>query len=233
MITLFTFGSAFGLPDASPFVLKIDAYLRFTGLEYETKSSLKNLQIAPKGKLPFIKDGDDIIADSSFIMEYLEKKHALKIDQHLTAEQRAQAHFISKSIEESLYWCGVYFRWIDEKNWPIVKHRFFSKMPFPLNIIAPIVARKGIIKSMHSNGMGRHSEDELLVISKNHFEALSTLLGNKRYCFNDKISSIDATIYAFLAALLLADLTSPLSELGKSYDNLMKYCERIHSDYYS
>ena len=37
MITLYTFGPAFGLPDASPFVIKAELLLKLAGLPYQTR----------------------------------------------------------------------------------------------------------------------------------------------------------------------------------------------------
>jgi hypothetical protein len=52
MITLYTFGPYFGLPDGSPFVIKAMLLLKFAGLEYsENRGGYGN---APKGKLPYI-----------------------------------------------------------------------------------------------------------------------------------------------------------------------------------
>ena len=34
MITLYAFGKAFGLPDVSPFVTKVETLLKMAGLEY-------------------------------------------------------------------------------------------------------------------------------------------------------------------------------------------------------
>ena len=233
MITLYAFGPAFGVADPSPFVLKIDAFMRLNGIEFESRSSFKSLQSAPKGKLPYIKDGDKIIADSFFIQKHLTEKFKLNIDELITPEQHAQAHFISKATEESLYWCVVYFRWIYAKNWPIVKHEFFSKMPFPLKVIAPFFARKSVKSALHGHGLGRHSEQEILMIAQNHLEAISTLLGENSYCFGDQPSSLDATVYAFLAEIYLVSLKSTLSELSSNYHNLKKYCELFQAKYYS
>ena len=233
MITLYAFGPAFGVADPSPFVLKTDAFMRINNIEFNSIASAKNFQKAPKGKLPFIKDGDEIICDSFFILKHLKEKHNLKIDDNLSAEQLAQAHFIGKAVEESLYWCIVYFRWIYEKNWPIIKHEFFSKMPFPLKIIVPFFARKSVKNALNGHGLGRHTEEEILTIAKSHLEALSTLIGEKEYCFGDKPCSLDAIVFAFLAEIYLVSLTSPLSELASSYTNLKKYCQRFQAKYYS
>ena len=63
MITLYTFGPAFGLPDPSPFVTKAEVLLKMAGLPY--RMDTKGFRKAPKGKLPYIRDGEDIIADST------------------------------------------------------------------------------------------------------------------------------------------------------------------------
>lgn len=230
---LYGFGPKLGLPDPSPFVLKTHTFLRMSEIEYETLNDFGNLQKAPKGKLPFIKDGDKTIADSAFIIEYLNQKHAIDLDSHLSKEQIAQAFFIRKTLEESFYWCIVYFRWIHEESWQQIKELFFGKMPFPLKAIVPPIARKGVKKSIHGHGLGRHSENEILSIAKQHLDHLDYLLGDKNYYFGDQPSSIDATIYAFLAEAIMFKLDSPLSLMARKYGNLAQYCERVHLRYYS
>jgi len=65
MITLYAFGPAFGLPDVSPFVTKVEMLLKMAGLDYRTDT--KGFSKAPKGKLPYIADDGEMIADSTFI----------------------------------------------------------------------------------------------------------------------------------------------------------------------
>jgi hypothetical protein len=50
MITLYTFGPGWGLPDPSPFVMKAEMLLKIAGLPYRIDS--KGFSKAPKGKLP-------------------------------------------------------------------------------------------------------------------------------------------------------------------------------------
>jgi hypothetical protein len=54
MITLYMFGPYFGLPDASPFVMKAEVLLKMAGLSYAIDTGGFNK--APKGKLPYIAD---------------------------------------------------------------------------------------------------------------------------------------------------------------------------------
>ena len=67
MIQLYGFGPAWGLPDCSHFVVKVDSYLRMAELPYTHVpwQSFHDLQNAPQGKFPYIKDNDKTIADSN------------------------------------------------------------------------------------------------------------------------------------------------------------------------
>ena len=78
MITLYTFGPYFGLPDASPFVTKAMLLLKFSGLPYE--ENRHGYSRAPKGKLPYIADDGIIIADSTLIRFHIEKKYGFDFD---------------------------------------------------------------------------------------------------------------------------------------------------------
>ena len=108
MITLYTFGPAFGLPDPSPFVTKAEVLLKMAGLPY--RMDTKGFRKAPKGKLPYIRDGEDIIADSTFIRLHLEKRYNIDFDEGLSPKERGLAWAVEKMCEDHLYWLLVYAR---------------------------------------------------------------------------------------------------------------------------
>jgi hypothetical protein len=89
MITLYSFGPGFGLPDPSPFVTKAEVLLKMAELPYRTDTT--GFKKAPKGKLPYIDDEGKIIADSTFIRWHLEKKYNIDFDRALNPEERAIA----------------------------------------------------------------------------------------------------------------------------------------------
>jgi glutathione S-transferase len=100
MITLYTFGPAFGLPDPSPFVTKVEMLLKMTGLAYRTDTT--GFRQAPKGKLPYIDDDGEQVADSTFIRWHLENKYRIDFDKGLSADQRAVAWAFEKILTPSL-----------------------------------------------------------------------------------------------------------------------------------
>ncbi len=233
MIKLYGFGKNLGLIDASPFVVKVHAFLKIAKIEYETINNPRNIGKSPKGKLPYITDGETTICDSQLIIKYLTEKHTIELDKDLSTEQKACAYLIGKSLDENLYWCLVWSRWQHESSWKVVKKAFFKGLPFPISAIVPKMLRKKTIKSLYAQGTGRHSEQEIIDIANHTFHALSDLLGEKDYFYGDKPSSFDATAYAFLASFTQAKIDNKINSKAKNYQNLVAYSDRITNKYFS
>ena len=130
MITLYTFGPAWGLPDPSPFVTKAIVLLKMAGLPFETDTS--GFRKAPRGKLPYIRDGGEVISNSTLIRLHLEQRHNIDFERGLTPEQRGVAWAAEKMCEDHLYWFTVQLRWLDGDNFERGPLRFFDAVPAPL-----------------------------------------------------------------------------------------------------
>jgi glutathione S-transferase len=231
MITLFQFDSAFGLPNASPFCMKVETYLRMVRLDYQAPPRV-NIMMAPKGKMPWIEDDGRVIADSGFIIDYLKNRYGDPLDANLTPEARAVALAFRRLLEENLYWAVLHARWFTPKGWALTRSAFFGSLPPLARDVAPVVARRGIRKEIWGHGMGRHSKEEIEAIGKADLTALADFLGEKRYCMGEEPTSLDASAYAFLANLLWAPLETPLKAHAKKYRQLESYCERMKVRYY-
>lgn len=136
------------------------------------------------------------------------------MDNWLNHDQSATAYLISKSLEENIYWCLVHSRWINDDTWPIIKERFFGDLPFPLNMIVPIMIRRSTRKRINGHGMGAHTNDEIHDIANRSFRSIATLLGNKQYMFGDKISSLDLIVFAQIGAFTLSSFDNPNNSLS-------------------
>ncbi len=233
MIELYKFGPMGKVCDPSPFCVKVEAYLKMAGLAYDTHSGNKYLRRAPKGKLPFIRDGDDVIADSMYIIRHLEDKHNGVLDGHLTPEQKAVAHSFIKMIDENLYWTMVYSRWAMDDNWMILKEAFFGSLPFPLKLFVPNMIRKNLLKTLQGQGIARHSAAEVTEIGDGDLAALSDYLGDKQYFFGDRPSSLDATAFGILSQMLLLDtFSAPVFDKARGYKNLVDFTHRVQDKYF-
>jgi len=232
MIKLYGFGKSFGVVDASPFVVKVDLFMRMAKLPFELESDFNNLKKSPKNKLPFIEDKGLKVGDSAFILQYLTNSYDIQLDDFLTNEQKAQATLYTRALDESLYWGLVYSRWMKEDTWPIISDEFFGEMPAPFKWFLPKIIRKDVKKTLHRQGFGRHTETEILAITDEHLSALSILLGNNTYIFGEKICSFDAVIYSHLIEFIGVEFSNSFNQLAKKYENLVQYCQNIKTIYY-
>ena len=226
MIEFFKFPENFGMRDASPFVLKLETYSRLAGLDYKT-TIISDPRKAPKGKLPFIIDNGQKIADSAICIEYLKTTYGDPLGKGLSEEQHAIGHALQTMLEERTYWVLVHTRWIDPKHQPIVLEAWFGSIP---GFIRGFITRKIIkdmIAGMRSHGIGRHTPEEIFEFGLKDLRAFETVLGDKSFLFGDKPSAYDATGYGFLANFMAKPFPSPMTEYIAASKTLSAYIERV------
>ena len=230
MITLHTFGPQFGLPDPSPFVTKAELLLKMAGLPYRTDPS--GLSKAPKGKLPYIEDDGEKIADSTFIRWHLEKKYGVDLDRGLSKEQRAVAWAFEKMAEDHLYWALVDARWTDDANFNRGPRDFFGAVPAPVRPLIVAMIRRQVRKNLRAQGMGRHTQAEIVALGTRSIDAIADYLGQKPFFMGAEPTGVDATTFAFAAGALSPTFDTPLRSAAERHDNLKRYVGRMTARYY-
>lgn len=231
MIKLYGFSKNLGLIDPSPFVSKVYAFMKIANLPFKTINSPHNISKSPKGKLPFIDDDGYVVSDSQDIIKYLTSKYNLELDAHLSEKEKATSYLLTKSLDENLYWTLVWSRWQHEETWKIVKGVFFKGIPLPLSFIVPYILRKRVIKSLNSQGIGKHSEKEIIEIARQSFSALSNILNESTYFFGNKVSVFDATAYAFISSFTQAEIDNDINAEAKTFKNLVGFADRIKQEF--
>ncbi len=230
MITLYTFGPAFGLPDPSPFVMKVETLLKMAKLPYRTDST--GFMKAPKGKLPYINDDGVVVADSTFIRWHIEKKYRIDFDRGLDATQRAIAWAFEKMAEDQLYWIGVNERWMDEANYRKGPKQFFNNVPALLRPFVAASVRRKLRATLHGQGTTRHSPDEILALGTRSVTAIADFLGNKPFFMGDEPTGVDATMFSFTVAGLCPHFTSRSRAEAERHDNVRRYVGRMTARFY-
>lgn len=233
MIVLQKFGPHFGVPDPSPFVLKLETFLRLTKIDYE-EELLFDLRKTPKGKLPCIVIDGEVTGDSQFAIAELVKKFSINLNKDLSEAQLAQHHTLRLALENHTYFMALAFRWLHEKNAPLIQKAFFGPMGFMGKIVFKIV-QKGMRRTVHGQGILRHSWDELDDMIAKDVSALEKILGDKAYFEGDEPTEVDATTFAFIANMLVPELDTPfLTHSRKSHpliDDHNRMTERVYPEY--
>jgi glutathione S-transferase len=232
MIKVYQFAPAFGLANASPFCMKLETYLRMAALPFELVDS-GDVMRAPKHKLPYIDDDGTVVADTTFIIEYLKGRYGDALDASLSPTERAVATAFQRLIEENLYWAIVHTRWADAAGWAKTREAFFGAMPAPLRWFVPALARRGLLSELRGQGMGRHSAQEIFAIGCRDVTAVADFLADKPFMLGAQPSSLDATAHAFLANLLWAPVDSPIQRHAQSRPTLQAYCLRMKARYFA
>lgn len=231
MITLYTFGPAGGLPDPSPFVMKAETLLRMAGLTYRTDTT--GFSKAPKGKLPYIDDDGVKIPDSTFIRQHIESKYRFDFERGLSAEQKAIAWAFEKMAEDHLYWAIVEARWMHDHNFDRGPRAYFESVPAPIRPLIIKIVRRQVRRSLHGQGIGRHSHDEIQALAGRSIDAIATYLGDKPFFMGAEPKGVDATMFSFVASALCPLFTTPIRDHTERHDNLRRYVGRMTARYYS
>jgi glutathione S-transferase len=226
MITLHGFGPGFGLPEISPYVTKTEVQLKMAGLDYRKARGRSDL--SPKGQLPFVDDGGELISDSTFIRAHLETKYGVDLDAGLTPAERAQAWAIERMVENHLGWCMVHARWLLKDNFDKGPSHFFDQAPEGVRE----AARLQVNANVRAVGVGRHSDDEIADLGEKSLDALVQLLGGKRFLMADHATSVDAIAFAQVAAILAAFFDSPLRRRAERFESLIAYRDRMMRRFY-
>jgi glutathione S-transferase len=230
VITLYTFGPGFGLPDPSPFVMKAETLLKIAGLPYQVDH--KGFSKAPKGKLPYIDDDGERIADSTFIRWHLEKKYNVDFDPGLSEEQRAIAWAFEKTAEDNLYWALLDLRWTDDANFDKGPRHFFRGVPAPIRPLIVGMVRRKVRQSLHAHGMGRHAPAEIVALATRSLDAVAAYLGQKPFFMGAEPVGVDATMFSFVAGALCPGFESPIRLAAERHDNLKRYVGRMAARFY-
>ncbi|WP_413990205.1 glutathione S-transferase family protein [Labrys okinawensis] len=231
MITLFAFGPVFGLPDMSPFVTKAHLLLKLAGLPYQVDR--KGFTRAPKGKLPYINDAGEIVADSTFIRLHIERKYRVDFNRNLAPERSAAIWALEKMCENHLYWAAVRERWMREENFEKIAALVFRRVPPLVRPVVKTLVRRKIRKDLYSQGLGRHSEQELAELVKRDVVAIAALLGDAPWLGGGQPCGGDATLGAFVITCHTPEFTTDVGRLIGEHANLLAYRERVLAAYFA
>ncbi|QIV96270.1 glutathione S-transferase-like protein [Allofrancisella inopinata] len=214
----------------SPFCIKMELYLKVASLAYQNHFGLE-FNNSPTGKMPYIEFQGKKYADSNLIISRLEQENNFSIDEHLNSQQKAIAFSFIRLCEDSLYWAGLYSRWVDadNKQWKV---NFVEASGLPktmANIIYP-VAKRNILRQLKSIGLMGLTRNEIYSKAQQDISAIANFLEARMYFFNDKISLVDLTVFSFLITVADGNCGKRLQNFV--YDkNIGSFIENIQNKY--
>lgn len=244
----------------SPFCLKLEAFLKFANIPYETVNHMGN-QGSPTGKIPFIEHDGRLLADSTDIIQYLEsclddstsELHAAASDttapvkfmstRELTREQVARGHLIQSTLENHFYFFVLYQRYIcSDDNYAYYVNLLFGSQNALVRwlIRHPFknLLRNYLWNQVYAQGVARHSPERIVELARADLDAVGALLPPSGYLFSeDRLTVYDACVYGFLCnAIYGPDLKEDLGVKQYIHDehpHMIDYVNRIRDEFFA
>ncbi|MDF1662107.1 MAG: glutathione S-transferase family protein [Planctomycetota bacterium] len=211
----------------SPPCWKAQLTLRFKGLDYEVIDVILPAQIKkhnPRGRVPAIKDGGEIIVDSSDIITYLDKKYPEPPLDSKDPKERAMIRVLEDWADENLYFYAVYLRWLVPANFKRLKTCFFNEHYPPLvKIVAPAIARKEVGGRARTQGVALKGEAVVRKELYECFEAIDAMLEGQDYLVGSALSRADISVFAIIDQLSEERLTPDVRKEIDKFQNISQW----------
>jgi len=220
-------------PNLSPFALKLEAFLRLSGIPYIVESKVA---FGPKGKSPWVnlEGSGRPMGDSQFIVEELTRREKGKEatqqrlprgDVDLKPVDAAAVEALRIVVEEQLFWVVIYWRYTLDRC-----KTFLSTQRFPrfLNYTFPLFMVRGIRQKAEMQGLAIHTPEEVFLIGKNVCRILSTFLDDRLFFCGDLPGTADCAIWGGLAQIRWnAPGTEYEALVTEDFPKLAAYCDRM------
>lgn len=235
MITLYCFGPVDTLTDFSPYCAKVAMWLDMSGLEYRRSFMPPNK--TPNKKLPAVKDGGELMIESTRIIATLDERYGLGFDADLSDAQLAHRDELHALLDDRLYIMALRSRWKEQSEWGHQSRsltEFFTKNKVPrlLQPVLKYVTRRGAVAQVNAHPVGKLSVRDYIEQSHEVFQKLDQTVSGEGFVFGDKPTSIDATLAAFLEGCIDYPPTGEFAKAANQYPALRAYVTRFKERVY-
>jgi glutathione S-transferase len=225
MLTLYSYPELFGVADNNPFGLKVYAFLRLCGAEFQ-HCHILDAHYAPHGQLPYLLVGARPIGDSDVIIDHVARK--LGVESQWESWPRGESlDVLARRTLDDLYWPMSYSRWRDDRFWPSFRTALLTQHPD----ISPDdleKAREYNRIRYHYQGIGRYEPDRVFARGIEDLRSLADMLGEQQFWHGEKPGRTDAAIYGFIANILFYEIETPLKQYVQLRPNLVRHCQAMH-----
>lgn len=224
VVILHQLGRERTIPSHGHFVIKLETFLRFNKIPYQSEFTSGTFNTGPKKKIPWIEYNGITMGDSQLIIEYLENAMNINMDCHLTTQEKAHAWAIQKWLEEFMYWLNV------QTTWYIFIDELFAERLTSFPVCQKRSIKEWVGNMTYTVGVGRHSNEEVQEMVVDNLRKFSTLLGDKQFIMGDDMAVVDRAAFGILSEMRWATPSScrgrQLFESGE-ISNVINYLDRI------
>ena len=197
----------------SPFCLKVRAILDHKRIPYQRVNALGRpiLEVRRRGKigkLPALEIDGELVCDSTDIAYELERRVPEPAILPSDPRQRALCHALEEWADESIYFVGLYFQWIDPAGLAAVPRAFRG----PVGKVAFRVMLRRIRRQLRGQGTARKPDAHVRADLERHLDAAAGLLSPGPFLLGDAPALCDFALMAQLVYLSRTPVGKPKVE---------------------
>lgn len=123
-----------------------------------------------------------------------------------------------------------------------MRDHILCNLPLPLRVAVGYLIYRNTVQTLHGQGTGRHTDDEIRVFRREIWEAVNDLLvsakrgkpGDKPFWIlgGEAPSEADATVYGFVVSVLICTACPESQELVRGFPAILEYADRFHRAYF-
>ncbi|KAF7521339.1 hypothetical protein G7054_g12490 [Neopestalotiopsis clavispora] len=259
-ITIFRGWKDFGKHVWSPFVIKLEARMRFAGIKYAV--DVGSPRTAPKGKVPYVecrrRNGEQgaeevqQVADSTLIIQTLTQWGDLPdLNAALSGPDAARDMALRALLEDKLYFYHMWERWI--LNYYAMRDHILQTLPHPVRVVVGLIIHRGAVSTLHGQGTGRYSGDEIAAFRYDIWKSVNALLLEARQrqqqqqqaeegaqststpfwvLGRDQPTEADAALFGFITSVLISTAAPDSQRVVKGFPVIVDYAQRIQDRYF-
>ncbi|KAI1866778.1 uncharacterized protein JN550_007325 [Neoarthrinium moseri] len=250
-ITIYRGWKDYGKHVWSPFVVKLEARLRFAGIKYTVDAG--SPKTAPRGKIPYIEYSEhstasrgDVtqLSDSTMIIKKLSDWNVIPdFNAELTPAVKAQDMALQALLEDKLYFYHTWERWT--QNYYTMRDHVFHALPYPVRLLVGMMVYRSTVATLHGQGTGRFTPEEITAFRQEIWVAVNDLLIASRskserakpnepfwVLGGDSPTEADATLFGFIVSVLLCRAAPDSQKVVRGFPTVLAYADRIHDKYF-
>jgi len=198
----------------SPFCLKVRAILEHKRIPYTRRGALGRPMLELRrrgriGKVPALDLDGELICDSTDIAYALERREPEPAVLPADPRERALCHALEEWADESLYWIGIYFQWVDPAGLAMVPQAFGKG---PLGKVAFEVYRRRIQRQVRGQGTARKPDAHVRRDLERQLDAAEGLLTPGPYLLGARPALCDFAVMSQLVYLSRTPVGKPRIE---------------------
>jgi glutathione S-transferase len=162
-IVLLQYPGRDGLPSLSPPCLKVHLALRLMGVEHRLDNARSPFEVArrsPTRRVPALRLDGRWIAESTNVLDAVEARFPERALSPADALERAHDRLWEHFVTDTLYWLGVYHRWLIPENARRVLDATFGKGPSPARIATALVLVPMLSRRARGQGIAGLSREQ-------------------------------------------------------------------------